>query len=189
MQHVDPKIIKLLRQRADLNSPSSDSYKALADAANVLAAGNLANPNLPAIHTIDDYQRAAAATAVYPKDTAYPFLGIAGECGELIEVLIASRVDYDRMVKELGDVCWYFAAVCRDVWTDNPHAMASLCVEYPCPYETWAPSRPARSAKLPRSASVTTPASGTPSTATSCTAGCWRSATPSPGAATVWRWT
>lgn len=66
-----------------------------------------------------DYQPAAAATAIYPAAAAvtYPALGLAGEVGELVDLLSGPHGpgDRDLLVGELGDVYWYVAALCRDL--------------------------------------------------------------------------
>lgn len=75
--------------------------------------------------TFNDYQEAAVATAVYPKDKvpSYATLGLVGEAGELAnKVKKLLRGDYvlDEKVKgdlvsELGDVLWYAAALATDL--------------------------------------------------------------------------
>jgi NTP pyrophosphatase (non-canonical NTP hydrolase) len=69
------------------------------------------------------YQELAAATAIYPPMSAYPFFGLAGETGEVLELAKkALRDDHGewsderllRLKMELGDVLWYIAAICRD---------------------------------------------------------------------------
>lgn len=70
---------------------------------------------------MNDYQRAAMATAVYPrnKQTAltYTALGLASEAGEYagkVKKLLRDAVwDVDAAKAELGDVMWYIAA-CAD---------------------------------------------------------------------------
>ena len=74
--------------------------------------------------TLNDYQEAAYATAVYP-DSAniiYPALKLAGEAGEVSEkVGKFLRGDYGyetlkkEVRKELGDVLWYVAALAEDL--------------------------------------------------------------------------
>jgi NTP pyrophosphatase (non-canonical NTP hydrolase) len=73
--------------------------------------------------TFHGYEVAAAATAMYPKDTSYPFLGLCGEAGEVAELAKKTIRDNngiwteDRrqlLKKELGDVLWYLAAIARD---------------------------------------------------------------------------
>jgi NTP pyrophosphatase (non-canonical NTP hydrolase) len=76
--------------------------------------------------TFDDYQKSAANTAIYNLEYAvmYPALGLCGEAGEVAEKikklyrdrggLVTS--DYrELLAKELGDVLWYVAALCRDL--------------------------------------------------------------------------
>lgn len=64
-----------------------------------------------------DYFTASEATAIYnksggPETFYYPFLGLAGEVGELVEKLYTST-DFLQVAKECGDVMWYVAAICR----------------------------------------------------------------------------
>lgn len=72
--------------------------------------------------TPTDYAEQAAKTAVYPKEAVmYPFLGLAGECGEVLAVLSTTPLrplNRQDLLKEIGDVCWYFAEVCRATGCD-----------------------------------------------------------------------
>ena len=75
--------------------------------------------------TLDDYQRKAASTDVEGEsgDPIVPLLGLAGEVGALIaEFKKKRRPDGfaytgfdDVVVKELGDILWYLAALARRV--------------------------------------------------------------------------
>lgn len=72
--------------------------------------------------TFNDYQTTAKATAVYNRDHAivYPALGLAGESGEVAEKVkkwLRGDKDLDRegLLKELGDVLWYLAALSGDL--------------------------------------------------------------------------
>lgn len=66
---------------------------------------------------LNDYQKQAHKTAVYPKEysIAYPILGLLGECGELANILKKrlrgdNQPDYRLMLEtELGDILWYMA--------------------------------------------------------------------------------
>lgn len=83
----------------------------------------------PVITTLSDFAEAAFVTAIYPnkgEDTTYPFLGLAGECGEVCEKIKKLIRDDDSQLtterkwaitKELGDVMWYLGA------NLNTHAM------------------------------------------------------------------
>lgn len=75
---------------------------------------------------LNDYQQQAGETAIYPNryKLVYPVLGLVGEAGEVAEKMkkVArdenGKVSDDKameMLKEVGDVLWYVAAVCRDL--------------------------------------------------------------------------
>lgn len=71
--------------------------------------------------TFDEYQDKARKTAIYPKEYSlmYPALGLAGEAGEVAEKVKKwirdGTLDRDSIVKELGDVLWYIAALAGDL--------------------------------------------------------------------------
>lgn len=64
--------------------------------------------------TIETYQKKAWATAIFPnkdENFVYPILGLTDELGELKEA-----IDSDELInvkKELGDVFWYYSAICK----------------------------------------------------------------------------
>lgn len=73
-----------------------------------------------------EYQKKANSTAIYPKDfgVIYPTLGLNGEAGEVAEkikkVIRDQGGDFTEdniqdLKKELGDVLWYIAALCKDL--------------------------------------------------------------------------
>lgn len=74
--------------------------------------------------TFDEYQTQARATAIYPRDKAivYPALGLAGEAGEVAEKVKKwirdGNLDREAIIKELGDVMWYIAALSGDLGID-----------------------------------------------------------------------
>lgn len=70
--------------------------------------------------TVNDYQRAAMSTAIYPKDSEVTYLALAmcGEAGELADKVKKVIRDHDgvytdetrkAIAEELGDVLWYAA--------------------------------------------------------------------------------
>lgn len=76
--------------------------------------------------TFDEFEKAAIATAMYDDKYKlfYPALGLAGETGEVLEKIKkvfrdeqGVMTDERRLAiqKELGDVLWYVAALCRDL--------------------------------------------------------------------------
>ncbi|HUR96861.1 MAG TPA: nucleoside triphosphate pyrophosphohydrolase family protein [Pyrinomonadaceae bacterium] len=75
--------------------------------------------------TFEDYQAEASATALYPnrfKNLEYPTLGLAGEAGEVANIVKKIQRDHGGVITdevrgklqdELGDVLWYISA-CAD---------------------------------------------------------------------------
>lgn len=75
---------------------------------------------------INEYQKAALTTAVYPEDKSiiYPALGMCGEAGEVADkvkkVIRDNNQNFtnDRkreIAKEIGDVLWYCATLSHDL--------------------------------------------------------------------------
>jgi NTP pyrophosphatase (non-canonical NTP hydrolase) len=72
-----------------------------------------------------EYQQEASATALYPKrleNLEYPTLGLAGEAGEVANIVKKIQRDHGGVINdeirgklkdELGDVLWYISA-CAD---------------------------------------------------------------------------
>ncbi len=72
-----------------------------------------------------EYQAEAKQTALYPnrlQNLEYPTLGLAGEAGEVANIVKKIQRDYDgeiteetraKLKDELGDVLWYISA-CAD---------------------------------------------------------------------------
>lgn len=76
--------------------------------------------------TLNDYQKAALETAVYPKEykIIYPALGIteeAGECSGKVKKIIRDNDGVFtgerkmEIAKEIGDVLWYCATLAHDI--------------------------------------------------------------------------
>ena len=80
-----------------------------------------------------DYQDLAKTTAVYDRQfrVIYPTLGLAGETGEVAEkikkwlrdegLITFGKPHTPRWIelrKEIGDVLWYVAALCSDLYMD-----------------------------------------------------------------------
>jgi NTP pyrophosphatase (non-canonical NTP hydrolase) len=75
--------------------------------------------------TFEVYQQKASKTALYPKrlqNLEYPTLGLAGEAGEVANVVKKIQRDFGgnltdeiraKLKDELGDVLWYISA-CAD---------------------------------------------------------------------------
>ncbi len=75
--------------------------------------------------TFEEYQAQAKQTALYPnrlKNLEYPTLGLAGEAGEVANIVKKIQRDYGgeitdeicvKLKDELGDVLWYISA-CAD---------------------------------------------------------------------------
>jgi NTP pyrophosphatase (non-canonical NTP hydrolase) len=73
----------------------------------------------------EEYQASASLTAMYPRrmsNLEYPTLGLAGEAGEVANIVKKIQRDNDgvittdvrgKLLDELGDVLWYISA-CAD---------------------------------------------------------------------------
>lgn len=73
-----------------------------------------------------EFEVAALTTALYDDKyrIMYPALGLAGETGEVLEKIkkmyrddggVLTDDKRDAVRKEIGDVLWYVAALCRDL--------------------------------------------------------------------------
>ena len=75
--------------------------------------------------SMDDFQRGALETAVYPEQlrVIYPALGLAGEAGEVADKVKKvlrgdGPLDAERktaIAMEIGDVMWYCAVLANDI--------------------------------------------------------------------------
>lgn len=71
--------------------------------------------------TLNDYQDAARATAIYPSDKGieYCALGLNGEAGEIAEKVKKwmrdGSLNLIQTAKELGDVLWYCANMAEEL--------------------------------------------------------------------------
>lgn len=75
----------------------------------------------------NEYQNKAWETAIYPNkgnNLVYPMLGLGGESGEVLEKMKKIIRDENQTItdekkeelkKELGDVFWYLAAICKEL--------------------------------------------------------------------------
>lgn len=68
-----------------------------------------------------EYQNKALKTAIYPREykNIYPLLGLVGEVGEYANkykkvLRDGKEFDLDDQMSELGDILWYFSALCTD---------------------------------------------------------------------------
>lgn len=77
-----------------------------------------------------EYQELASTTAIYPdkgNNLYYPTLGLCGEAGEVAEKIKKVMRDNNGevsiektadLMKEIGDVLWYIAALCEELQVD-----------------------------------------------------------------------
>jgi len=77
--------------------------------------------------TFEEYQRESRKTAIYPnkgENFVYPTLGLAGETGEISEIIKKvfrdkeGRIDEEtrqKLFRELGDVLWYLANLATEL--------------------------------------------------------------------------
>ena len=75
----------------------------------------------------EEYQSLASTTALYPRrmsNLEYPTLGLAGEAGEVANIVKKIQRDHSGVVTddtrnklkdELGDVLWYISACCDEL--------------------------------------------------------------------------
>src|SRR3954452_21053174 len=75
----------------------------------------------------EEYQAEASATALYPRrmeNLEYPTLGLAGEAGEVANIVKKIQRDFGgeitdetrtKLKDELGDVLWYISAAPADL--------------------------------------------------------------------------
>ena len=75
----------------------------------------------------EEYQSLASTTALYPRRMStleYPTLGLAGEAGEVANIVKKIQRDHSGVVTddtrnklkdELGDVLWYISACCDEL--------------------------------------------------------------------------
>ena len=81
-----------------------------------------------------DYMKRSETTAIYPdrgeyRGLGYCVRGLAGECGEVFEVLkkiyrddnsIISEEKRNRLFMEVSDICWYLAQICNELQINSP---------------------------------------------------------------------
>lgn len=74
--------------------------------------------------TLDEYQKMAMETAIYPQPIIYPTLGLTGEAGEVSDKVKKVLRDDNpvftdekklEIAKEIGDVLWYCATLSHDI--------------------------------------------------------------------------
>jgi len=74
--------------------------------------------------TLNDYQKMALETAIYPQPIIYPTLGLTGEAGEVSDKVKKVLRDNNsvftdekktEIAKEIGDVLWYCATLSHDI--------------------------------------------------------------------------
>lgn len=74
--------------------------------------------------TLNEYQRLALRTAVYPQPIIYPTLGLVGESGEVAEKVKKVLRDNNsvftdekkfEIMTEVSDVLWYCATLANDL--------------------------------------------------------------------------
>ena len=86
--------------------------------------------------TLNEYQKAANGTAIFPKDMAVPYtlLGLSGEVGEVCNKYkkiirdkgnIVREEDRQQLQDELGDVLWYLATCLSSLGLDLEQTAAT----------------------------------------------------------------
>lgn len=109
-----------LEEAADMNQYLCAEILRLRHTVRQLELQNETYQELHPITTFTDYQRAALVTAPavvdYNNELAVRALGLAGEAGEVVELVKkhlghGHGLDVDEVRKELGDVLWYVATL------------------------------------------------------------------------------
>lgn len=67
-----------------------------------------------------DHEDAVKICGCDPGELLNGALGLTGEAGEVADsikktIFHGHKMDYDGLVKELGDVCWYLALLCHAI--------------------------------------------------------------------------
>lgn len=74
--------------------------------------------------TLNEYQKMALETAIYPQPIIYPTLGLTGEAGEVSDKVkkvlrdnnsVFTDEKKEEIAKEIGDVLWYVAVLSHDI--------------------------------------------------------------------------
>ncbi len=102
--------------------------------------------------TFDEYQKLASLTAGYPnrKDNLqYPTLGLAGEAGEVANIVKKIQRDFEGIITEeirnklkdeLGDCLWYIAACADELGLSleeiAKHNVEKLAIRYNLSHQT-----------------------------------------------------
>lgn len=91
---------------------------------------SILNPIRKSNMNINDYQEAAVKTAIYNREKysiMYPSMGLAGECGEILNKVKKVYRDNDGqfseetkrvIASEIGDSLWYIATLADDLGFD-----------------------------------------------------------------------
>ena len=73
---------------------------------------------------LNEYQKMAMETAIYPQPIIYPTLGLTGEAGEVSDKVkkvirdnnsVFTEDRKKEIAKEVGDVLWYIATLSHDI--------------------------------------------------------------------------
>ena len=81
--------------------------------------------------SLNTYTAITRETAIYPPEQAlmYLALGLCGESGEVAEKIKKQyrdgKLDVEALIKELGDVLWYWTRLCDELNVD-PEAVINL---------------------------------------------------------------
>lgn len=84
----------------------------------------------------NEFQQQAKLTAIYPKERAleYTVLGLQSEVGELAGAYLKAKSewfaqDWDNVIKELGDLFWYIAAILTELDISMEETFGDLAAE------------------------------------------------------------
>jgi NTP pyrophosphatase (non-canonical NTP hydrolase) len=118
--------IRIFANGIEQNLPTRTDKYAIGIRQNMPTANKNQTTKTQSTMTLDEYQKGARTTAIYPKESriVYPTLGLTGEAGEVADKV--KKVIRDNggqfsderkreIALELGDVMWYVASLAHDL--------------------------------------------------------------------------
>lgn len=120
------EMMDLLLTEVEVIEKMKITLKEILDETRWIEVDNLIDEAFKNPLTVNEYQNKAIETAIYGEGQKiiYPTLGLCGEAGEVADkvkkVLRDSGGNFSdeiklEIAKEIGDVVWYIAALCKDL--------------------------------------------------------------------------